>query len=287
MLPLDITLLIATVTLSAGRNLLSKNIADIPFGSSLFFKLQGSLFLSGALILTAFSPKKIPSAETCLLASVYALLLLSAQWYYTCALGRLDLSVCSTVYSLGFVIPTISGALFWNEPFTILDMVGLALVICAVILSGCTPTTEKKMGGKPFFAALMAAMIASGGLGIVQKYQQSSIYREERGQFVAIAFFIATSLSLAVSFFTNSASAKIRPRVFPAAILVGICFGTCNLLNTTLAGRLDSAVFFPLLNISVILLSTILNRTIYKVRFAKRAAAILLLSTAAIVLLNL
>lgn len=67
----------------------------------------------------------------------------------------------------------------------------------------------------------------------------------------------------------------------------GVCFGGCNLLNTTLAGRLDSAVFFPVYNISVILLSIILSYMIFREKLTKKEVAVFLLGIISIMLLNL
>jgi len=70
------------------------------------------------------------------------------------------------------------------------------------------------------------------------------------------------------------------------ASCVGLFFGCCNLLNTYLAGKLDSAVFFPTLNIGVILLSMGCGMLLFKERFRKKDLAVLLLGIASILLLT-
>ena len=80
---------------------------------------------------------------------------------------------------------------------------------------------------------------------------------------------------------------KIAPKNLASCTLVGVFFATCNILNTYLAGRLDSAIFFPLLNIGSILLSLILGIIIYKERLTKKDLIVLLLSATAIILVNL
>ena len=47
-------LLSLSVVLSTGRNLLSKKLSGVPFGTGAFFLCQGILFLSGALSLLFF-----------------------------------------------------------------------------------------------------------------------------------------------------------------------------------------------------------------------------------------
>ena len=68
---------------------------------------------------------------------------------------------------------------------------------------------------------------------------------------------------------------------------VGLFFGCCNLLNTILAGRLDSAIFFPSLNIGVILLTLLCSIVFYKEKIKKNDVLVLLLGSASILLLNI
>jgi glucose uptake protein GlcU len=88
------------------------------------------------------------------------------------------------------------------------------------------------------------------------------------------------------SLFFKKGTAKIQEKHLAACSIIGLFFSTCNLLNTYLAGRLDSAIFFPVLNIGGILLSTLLGFIIYKEKPTKRDLIILLLSITAIILVN-
>ena len=133
----------------------------------------------------------------------------------------------------------------------------------------------------------MIAMLASGGLGIVQKLQQKSDYAEQKSIFLLIAFLLAAGISLLFSLFAKKAATEpTRPRKFAVAACIGLFFGCCNLLNTSLAGMLDSAVFFPTLNIGVILLSMVAGVLLFKEKVGKRELPVLLLGGASILLLN-
>ena len=147
---------------------------------------------------------------------------------------------------------------------------------------------KNKSGTKSyFFIPLMIAMLASGGLGIVQKLQQKSDYAEQKSIFLLIAFLLAAGISLLLSLFTKKvATEPTRPRKFAVASCIGLFFGCCNLLNTSLAGMLDSAIFFPTLNLGVILLSMVCGLIFFKERLGKRETAILTLGVCAILLLN-
>ena len=58
-------------------------------------------------------------------------------------------------------------------------------------------------------------------------------------------------------------------------------------MNTYLAGVLDSAVLFPILNIGTILVSLLLSVIIYKEKIDRRDVLILILGILAIILVNL
>lgn len=283
--PINIFLLILSILLGSARNLLSKSISHIEFGKKSFFTLQTITFLTGALVLIPGSLGTQCSMLTVLLALIYGVILLIAQWCYTAAMSNGDAAICSTVYSLGFILPTLSGMVFWNENVTVIKMLGVILVIPAIILSG-KKGEGKANTTKGYMIPLMLAMLASGGLGIMQKVQSNSPYPEQRSIFVLISFVFASAVSLIFAL-CKKGGGDIKPsgKIFAAGI--GVCFAACNLLNTLLASRLDSAVFYPSLNIGVILFSIFSSILLFKEKFTKRLLLVLLFSFAAIILVNL
>lgn len=287
---ISLLLLISSILLSSGRNLLSKNISDNPFGSRGFFLCQALIFGAGSIILfpLAVGSLLFPSGITLLLATIYAALLIVAQWFYTMALSRGKVGISATVYSLGFVLPTLSGVFFFGESIGFINALGIAAVLPTIIISGLKPKkmVENKDNGT-YIVPLIAAMLASGGLGIVQKVQQHSQAASERDVFLFFAFSISALISLAAYFAAKKSDTRLASKKGAFAALVGVCFALCNILNTTLAGRLPSAVFFPLLNVGSILFSLALGIVIYHEKITKRDAVILALGALAIILINL
>ncbi|MBQ4323907.1 MAG: hypothetical protein IJC19_08200 [Clostridia bacterium] len=280
-------LLALSIALSAGRNLLSKKISSESFGTVGFFQLQAGTFGTGAavLLLPALTVGGIPSLLTVLYALLYGLLLVGAQWCYTVALGGGNTAVCATVYSLGFILPTLSGMVFWNETVTLWKVFGIVAVFPALILSG-KKQNRNATEGLGSTLPLIIAMLCSGGLGILQKVQQSSPYPQQRTTFVCIAFAAAAMLSLFCGIGKKSHK-RAAPTFGMASAGVGACFALCNLLNTFLAGRMDSTVFFPGLNVGTILLSTVLGVLVFREKLSARHIAVLTLGTVSILLINL
>ena len=282
-------LLSLSIFLSTFRNIFSKKLSSVRFGTRPFFLCQGVLFFFGGTATAIFGNIKADVIEAPILifSLIYGVMLVSAQWFYTLALSRGNTALCSAVYSLGFILPTLSGAVIYNESLSPFDVIGIILATFALTASAIKPKNEKKTS-HGYFIPLLVAMLSSGGLGIVQKVQQSSVYAEKRAVFLLISFLIASFASFATAFTRKNKSTDNPSKDFLVfAALIGIFFGSCNLLNTKLAGILPSAVFFPTLNIGVIILSMVCGAVLFKERLRKNELAVLILGIASILFLTL
>ena len=279
-------LLTLSITLSSCRNLLSKNLSSAAFGTRRFFIRQSTLFATGAVAVALLGIKELclPSAQTLLHGAIYACLLIFAQWFYTVALGKGNTGTCSTVYSMGFILPTLSGALFWSEQLSVLNTVGILCAAAAIICSADF-SAESKAKSSHGYIPLLIAMLASGGLGIMQKVQQRSETADERGVFILIAFVISAIVSAACAIAKGDETVPVKKAEIGIASGVGLAFGCCNLLNTALAGMLPSAVFFPTLNIGTILVTLICGIIFYREKLQRKNILVLILGATSILLL--
>lgn len=279
--------LIMSVSLSSGRNIASKKTAADTNKKSQFFLSQSILFASAALLLFGFGVSNLAtvSAVTIVYGIVYGVLLVLSQWMFTLALQNGNTALCTVIYSLGFLLPTVSGALFWNEDFTILHLIGV-LVAVAVILLSAKKEKKESESEKSFIPFILIAMVSSGGLGIMQKIQQSGPAAEEKGTFLLIAFAFAfcSSLVAVFMFCREKAVFDIKNALYPS--VAGICFGGANFCNTVLAGKMKSAIFFPVQNVSTILLSTMLGIVLFKEKITPKTTVILILGLTVIVLFS-
>lgn len=283
----NLLFLVLSVVLSAGRNITSKKTAKSNNKKADFFFSQSLLFGTATLILFLFvlSDATKVSTITYIYGIIYGILLILSQWMFTIALKTGNTSVCSVIYSLGFILPTFSGFLFWDESFTVLNGIGVALAIFIIVFSAQTKSKEKETKNS-FIPFIVMAMLSSGGLGIMQKVQQSSNAANEKGAFLLVAFGFAFCCSLTTFLLSREKIIfNIQKSAYPA--FTGLCFGGANLCNTVLAGKMKSAVFFPLQNISTILFTTLLGVFIFKEKLTLKTAIILILGVAVIILFNL
>jgi len=284
--PLALLLIFLSVILGVGRNVLSKTISGISPKIKTFYFLQGVIFISGAAILSCYPETFVSlSSKTAVLALIYGLLLVTAQWNLTLALAEGNTGVCVTVYAMGFVLPTLSGMLFWDERVSVLRICGITLAALAVLTSGNSDT--KKGKSKKYLIPLGLAMSASGGLGIMQKIQQNTPYGHEKTTFVFLAFLVAAALSFLRIGLCKGSKIKVLKIQIISAVFAGICFSACNLFNTILAGMFESAVVFPLLNISSIFASMAFCTIFFREKITFKNLLVLCLGTGAILLIGI
>ncbi len=279
-------LLSASILLNSGRGALSKKISKIPFGNKIFFTLQTLLFFFGAVAIYLYCQGAVFafSPLTVFYSFLYCVLLVTAQWGYTASLATGKVSVCSLVYAMGFIIPTLSGRMFFGEALSAAKIVGIALAILVLVLSARVDSGEK--GKSTNLVPLFIAMVASGGLGFMQKVQQNSPYPQEKTAFMFFAFLFAALVSFVVMLFAKKAKKgeKIGAMSIYAG-LIGAFFGVCNMMNTSLAGLLDSAVVYPVLNIGTIIGSCIFGIIFFRERLSKKDISVLIAGIASILVL--
>lgn len=138
--------------------------------------------------------------------------------------------------------------------------------------------------------SLVTAMIASGGLGMVQKWQQRSAHAMQTGAFLWTAFLLAgavSALAAAAEKRRGCAAPSRGKHVYIFAAAVGAAMGGANTANTLLAGILPSIVVFPVTNVGVILASLAMSVLFLGERLTKRQAVAACFGIAAVVLFSL
>jgi drug/metabolite transporter (DMT)-like permease len=137
-------------------------------------------------------------------------------------------------------------------------------------------STEKNTGEKNisfrWLLLCLGAFITNGLIGVMQKIQQSS-HCEELNSFLMIAFTVSVLVSGAACLICSLKEKKAKKQsmhlsfsVGILAALSGICIAIANKINLYLAGTMDSAVFFPVVNGGGLILATIAAALLFKER---------------------
>ena len=197
--------------------------------------------------------------------------------------GPMHITLLITTSSM--IIPTLSG-IFFGEGFSVYKLLVVFVLIFFIYLS-----LEKKSAtaiNKKWLIFCAFAFLLQGSIGVLQKVHQSSEHKGEIGGFLFVAFIC----SLIYSHFRAKKGFKalgFNKKLFIFAPICGLCTFLMNFLNLRLSGLLPSQIFFPVVNGSAIILSSVMSVIIFKEKLTKRQIVGLcggILSLIAICLVN-
>lgn len=241
---------------------------------------------AGLALLSGFGGAAI-SVYVLIMAALYAVCTVAAQVSYIKALDEGDFSICSLLYSTGFVIPAIGGAIIYNEKITVFQIVGLLILISSFVV--CRRIEGKGGNGKRWIVFAVLAMLCSGLVGIVQKVFRMSAFGDEINLLLTAAFLMMTVFSALLSVREvrkNRSSGKFKRTVWLFAAAMGVAVMGANKINLYLSGELSSMLFFPLVNGGAVIMSVFSDRFIFKQPIDKRKLSAIVLGIVAIVMLS-
>lgn len=205
-----------------------------------------------------------------------------------CAIGPFSYS--TVILSLSSIIPALSG-LFFGETISIVQCIGILLMAVCIMLSpeASAPKEEKKTGIKWILLCAVSA-IGSGGVGVAQKFHQSSsVHGDEWAAFLLSGFLVSSLLSAGFLFINKQPKNKEQYRITKIWILpavVGIIFAFQHSINLFLVGKLEAIIVFPLVNLLPMILSIVTGFMLFKERLSLKRTVGLLVGILSCVLLS-
>ena len=214
-----------------------------------------------------------PSTYTVTFAFLFGLVTALGALFSIKAIEIGSLSYTTVIVCCSLIIPSLSGVFLYHESITIWQGIGVILMLVSII---CSVERSNSKGGSSLRWLLfwMAAFIAVGAVGVLQKVYQKSIYAGEMDLFLIIAFAVSTLFSLMLAL-CYSRKEHVRPfqvaNKKSLALLsfvngVGLAFE--NLLCLYLAGAMDAIIFFPIVNGGTMLLAAFAGYIVWKERFS-------------------
>ncbi len=283
------TLLVITLAASLSINIIKKYLL-LRLGNSTRMYVKFNLVTSvvTALILLCFAGFAKVSLFTLLTGALFGLITAIGFYATMIAMDSGPLSYTSLMISLASIIPTLSGYLIWNEPISKITLIGVALMLVCFVCSVDYGKKEKKASLK-WFVFGMLCFLTTGFCGVMQKWHQSSPHVGESDAFLVIAFLAGIIVSLIILPFTKKENNPntVTPEVIngseettalkplsPAVTLLlmalcGVAITFNNKINLYLAGIMESAVFFPIVNGGGLILTSVTAFIFFKERLSK------------------
>lgn len=252
----------------------------------LIFNLYLSLGSLTGLIVNAKFRINI-TAKLLIAAAFFGLLSALSYFYSTKALRLGSMSYTVFIGSTAMLIPIIAATLIWKDPISPFQIIGIILLVLSFYLG--LDFKEKAKISKGWIIACGIMFISSGMIGVMQKYQQGSSFKDETASFLALGFIFA-SIFIAIPLLFSKNKANILSfglKGFSYAFISGLLYAFVNVANIYLVGKMISALFFPLFNGSVILMTTAAGALVFKEKLTRGQYISMAVGIIGIILVNI
>ena len=186
------------------------------------------------------------------------------------------MSYTSIFVSFSVLISALSGALIFGEArLELIQKVGIFLMLVSILLSANGKGDGKRINLKWLVLSFIAFLL-TGAIGIMQKVHQTSAYKGELSAFLVISFITSALISLIFALITRrkegvetgseSNGKKIAVSILGIMALAGLCVAANNKFNLYLSGALPTAIFFPIYNVGILVLTMLSAIVIFKER---------------------
>ncbi len=263
-------ILAVSLCLGVSKNLVSKAGRNVFEGIS---NLMSANIVTALLALVVFGIGGLELSSLkfgiILLAFVYGLLTMAGQSLYILAVKNGSVSVCSLIYASCFLIPTVFSSAAYNEPFSVLNIVGIAVILISVVMVSYRPKNAGSGGMTGLsFLLIFLSMASAGSVGILQKVVGYSYKDVGQGEFLFIAFGFMLIISLMIK---AAVCLKKREKALPSqnkfylfAVILAVSQVAANRLNMYLVGVMPGMIFFPVINGGTIIASSVGSRILFK-----------------------
>ena len=285
LLLLSITL---TVCKSSVYNAYAKKSPSGLFSVFRFNAMTYGIAAAVALVLFLFGSKAV-SVSTLLCAVLYAVIVTSLQTLSVMAMkvGAMSLTAICVMY--GMMIPALAGPLFWHERLGYLQIAGILIMAVSLWLLKEKADAQNKTSQKKWLPLAFLCFFLSGMAGVAEKIHQSTPGKDEKEFFVFSACLFMLLFSLITTLLTRKKeqSEKKGHSLLFLGVLSGLIVGFYSMVNLTLAGALDSMIYYPVANGGAMLLTVLVSVVAFKERFDKSRIAGVIIGLVGILCLSI
>ncbi len=232
---------------------------------------------------------------TWVLGALFGMVTVLQYYFGAMALANGTYAFTMLMASLSTIIPALSGAIFWGEKISLLQVLGIVLIMAffIIVFNG-----KKERFSISWLISSIAMFVSTGIIGVVQKWFAKSKGSAQILPFLTIAFAMAFLFSLVFYLFTLKKNKSLRSSycnnsikplvILIAFIVIGAIGGAVNnYINLFLVKKTTSAMFFPLVNGLSVVLNSACGVFVFKERFSLKMWIGMVVGVVAIVLLCL
>ena len=265
---ISIIISVANACLLRGYSAKNKEKAYDPFLfnagiSMLWIFIMTAMFLSGG---NRFVPVAV------IYGAIYGVILCAFLFFKSGCMAEGPVSLSTLIGSCAFVIATWFGVFYNDESVSSFQICGMILLLASLVLC----VNPKKSGEKltvKWFLYCLGFFFAGGFVGIIYKLFGASSAKTEYDTMILTASLVSAILFLIVGIIKAKAQAGVNIKPNKRTILYMVLCGMASCIyirmNLTLSNMIPSAIFFPVSNGGMVILSTIGGKLFFKEKLNK------------------
>lgn len=280
-------LLAASILLETGKNVFSNNFSKKTLQNETdIYKFNTFLYAGSFAVLCCTGGWEV-SAFTVVTAVLFAAALWLNQYFFLKALAVGPMGFTSFIQGVSLVIPVIYGAVVWDEKLGLRHILLLALLIGALALA-----LDLKKGklNRKWLVYSLGAMLALGGISVLQSTHQMSAHKGELFAFLRLAFLLAVGINLVgwqLGEKKLPATFRLKGNAITMAAASGAFMGLVHIINLYLSGVMKKVIFFPVVNGGLIFVTLLSGMFFFKEKLGIKQWLGILLGTVALCLIGL
>lgn len=280
-------LLAASILLETGKNVFSNNFSKKTLQNETdIYKFNTFLYAGSFAVLCCTGGWEV-SAFTAVTAVLFAAALWLNQYFFLKALAVGPMGFTSFIQGVSLVIPVIYGAVVWDEKLGLRHILLLALLIGALALA-----LDLKKGklNRKWLVYSLGAMLALGGISVLQSTHQMSAHKGELFAFLRLAFLLAVGINLVgwqLGEKKLPATFRLKGNAITMAAASGAFMGLVHIINLYLSGVMKKVIFFPVVNGGLIFVTLLSGMLFFEEKLGIKQWLGILLGTVALCLIGL
>lgn len=284
-------LMTVSIFFAALNSLILRKFKNRTFSTSgdVFF-FNGAISIIWIIIMllwTAFSDDFVFSLPAVFFGIIYGIILCMFLYFKTESLASGPVSLTTLIGSCAFIIATGFGVIYNNETVSIPQAIGMVLILVSLIMCIFPQKSGEKLTLKWFFFCFMF-FLAGGFVGIFYKVFGKSSANEQVNLMMLCASVTSAILFFLSGILINGIKKEPLPKIKKEALLFILLSGIAGCvyirLNVSLSKVIPSAIFFPVSNGAMVIISTLAGWILFKEKLNKLQVAGICLGLFAIII---
>jgi drug/metabolite transporter (DMT)-like permease len=188
-------------------------------------------------------------------------------------------------HASGMILPCIIGHFFWSEPLSLLSLIGILLAVASIVLLKDSKKDKKSFDAVGILIGILV-FLTSGGVMIAQKLM-GLYFSGQSGVAYNFYSFVVACLLLCGFARPKETAKRDWKRILLCATGSAVSLSVISMVMTGLAGRVPSALLFPLFNGSGIIFVCVCSVFAFKEKLTPKKILGLILGVCGLCLVNL